>query len=984
MKKAKLLLTLLLSLLGFSATRAAETVEPNIVVADEPADGAFSTSTVWYTLQIAASGFYLSDNGTAAYIALNKSLSEFADEDLWCIAGNKTDGYHIYNKQGGVTKYLASPITMTGTKGGTAYAILKEAGDANYCYLWDFYSSTSLSGKAGYYIAQHGTEANKLNNREGKLAFWTGGADGGSTIVLNAVHQVLTIDLTTGTFTATNTNGTYASVWTSSQNSPTVTLSTGANNMDRSGDNLRLSSGQSQSSVYTIGVPQGFYVKGYSFKCANSGHTNAVSISGNGQTVTTATETKAFAVEGLTEKDQASFTVAGTNAPILFSEFNVEIEAVYIEPEPQQNLYITNPGAKPYRIPAIATAPNGDIFAISDYRPCGADIGYGEVDIKCRISKDNGQTWGEEFFVADGEGDSAAESWKIGFGDAAVVADCERNELLVMSVCGKVVCWNGNYIPDSPKSNPNPVARTRARLNETTGEWEFSAPELVTESIYRLFVDENNTPTVQSLFIGSGRICQSRHIKVGDYYRLYCAIWTKNNGNRVIYSDDFGDTWKVLGSINDRPAPSGDEPKCEELPDGSVLLSSRVGGGRYFNIYSFSNSATGEGSWGSVATSNANNNGISIGGNSTNGEVMMVPAVRKATGEKVILALQSVPFGSSRSNVGIYYKPISSLSDFTTPATFAANWEGRHQSSYIGSAYSTMTLQGDNTIGFLYEEETFGAGYTIVYKNYTLEQITDDTYSYATDGVDVLSMISAGIAGKVAGVTANVGTNVGMLTEAGAESINNAVEAYNADPSIAAYEAVNRSIAEAEKVRLVETFKYRLRNKERASGTLYLTAAASEITASTLNEANESQLFNFILNEDGSWKIYNEAQDVYIGSTGAVETKTPVSNAIENAAPYRVDSSIEGKSALVCLSPTNASHPALHLAGDNTRIVPWLANSDASLWYIEPTDITTAIDCIAIQPAETAESYYDISGRRVQQPRNGFFITNSGRKLLKK
>ena len=33
----------------------------------------------------------------------------------------------------------------------------------------------------------------------------------------------------------------------------------------------------------------------------------------------------------------------------------------------------------PYRIPAIATAVNGDVIALSDLRPCGGDIGYGRV-----------------------------------------------------------------------------------------------------------------------------------------------------------------------------------------------------------------------------------------------------------------------------------------------------------------------------------------------------------------------------------------------------------------------------------------------------------------------------------------------------------------------------------------------------------------------------------------------------------------------------
>ena len=233
-------------------------------------------------------------------------------------------------------------------------------------------------------------------------------------------------------------------------------------------------------------------------------------------------------------------------------------------------LYVTLPGAAPYRIPAIASTACGDILAFTDHRPCGSDIGYGEVDIMCRISRDGGRSWGEAFYVADGQGDKAAEVWQTGFGDAAVVADSRRDEVLIMCVCGKTPCWAGNYLPGQAESNPNPVARIRAKRDKKTGRWTFSSPIDVTESIYRLFVDAEGKPTVRSLFIGSGKICQSRVVKTGDYYRLYCAVWTRDGGNRVIYSDDFGETWHLLGALTDRPAPGGDEPKCEELPDGTA------------------------------------------------------------------------------------------------------------------------------------------------------------------------------------------------------------------------------------------------------------------------------------------------------------------------------------------------------------------------------------------------------------------------------
>lgn len=433
---------------------------------------------------------------------------------------------------------------------------------------------------------------------------------------------------------------------------------------------------------------------------------------------------RGFSLGGFTVDGQVAEKVnisVGGQIKSIASIFNVA-------PETGQYLYHTpDANGKPYRIPAIAQAKNGDIIAISDNRPCGSDIGYGEVDIKCRISTDQGETWGREFMLADGLGIGNKEGvWKTGFGDAAVVADAERNEILVMMVCGYTVCWNGNYIPNSSQSNPNRVARIYGKFNDTTGQWEWTEPEEVTETIYPLFV-KNGTPTVQSLFIGSGRICQSRLVKVKDYYRLYCSVWTKNEGNRVIYSDDFGRSWNILGTVDDRPATGGDEPKCEEMPDGSVILSSRTNG-RVFNIYKYTDVENGTGKWLGAVTSNASNNGIAVG-NSTNGEILMLNAIRKSSGTKVTLALQSVPFASSRANVGIFFKEISS-DTYNNVSRLASGWTKGLQVSNLGSAYSTMALQHNHRIGFLFEEEP--GGYCIVYVPLTLEAITLDQYELDT------------------------------------------------------------------------------------------------------------------------------------------------------------------------------------------------------------------------------------------------------------
>ena len=132
-------------------------------------------------------------------------------------------------------------------------------------------------------------------------------------------------------------------------------------------------------------------------------------------------------------------------------------------------------------------------------------------------------------------------------------------------------------------------------------------------------------------------------IKAGSHYRIYAALCARPNGNRVIYSDDFGRTWKALGGCDALAAAAGDEAKCEELPDGSVVLSSRIRGGRLFNIYRYSDVATGEGSWGEAAYSSYENVGCHSEDNACNGGILMIPAIRTEDRQQVTLALQSVP-----------------------------------------------------------------------------------------------------------------------------------------------------------------------------------------------------------------------------------------------------------------------------------------------------------------------------------------------------
>ena len=707
-------------------------------------DGAFAAGTTWYTIQIGANGYVIDNNGEADHIALDEVISDATSEaQLWAFVGDNTNGYKLYNKEAGATKVLAAPIKMSGTTGSTSFPILVDAENVpeDYVDMWLFESSTDLGEGSYYYMAEKGYPGNKVNNRDNILAFWSGGADSGSTLNIQFAQAEYPINTLAGDWTASNAAGTWAAAWQSTA-TPHINLleSQGRNNMAGYNDDgdIQLFTCLANAAVdgihtatYNITAQEGYSIAGYRFDFVSSGANDVTVTPAEGEGITAdATTTQSVVVEGK-EEALLSFTVtSGSNMFANTTNFYATIIRVAPEVEEYQEIFTTQKGGIPYRIPAIAMAKNGDLIAVADYRHSGADIGVvynGRIDLLARISKDNGTTWGDQFAIVEGQGASSPDFMHVGFGDPAIVADRESNRVLVLSCAGNVSFQSGT------RNNHQNIARFYSEDNGVT----WSEPVDIADEIYAKWDLSSHGP-VMAMFVGSGKIHQSRYVKVNDYYRLYCSVLLKNKNatytNFVLYSDDFGGSWEVLGGVETAPIPNGaDEPKVEELPNGNVIISSRTTGGRHFNIFTFTDAEKAEGSWGTRATSNASVNGIIAINNSTNGEILIVPAVRNEDNTEVWVALQSVPFGSGRNNVGIYYKELASEMDYNTPANFAKDWDGRHQSTMLPSAYSTMCLQGDSTIAFLYEESTHGADYTIIYKKYTLEDITGGAYTISGD-----------------------------------------------------------------------------------------------------------------------------------------------------------------------------------------------------------------------------------------------------------
>ena len=774
-------------------------------------DGEFAKGTAWYTLQIAANNFVIADNGTADHIALSEYISDATDNaQLWAFVGDNTNGYKLYNKNAGTAKVLAAPTTMGSNTGANAFPILVDAAavPAGYTDMWMFTSSADLGeGETYFYMYEKGYPANKVNNRDNKLAFWNGGADAGSTLNIQLGQVEYPVSTMTGEWTASNAAGTWAAGWKSTNAPHAILQETQVRNniagYNAEGD-LQLYTCLANATVngvfiatYSISTDsEDYMVAGYNFDFVSSG-TNDVTVTPNGGTGVTAGSATAANVSVVNSEESALLTFDVTSTSNMFantSNFYITLVRKAPAVEPSQEIFTTNKGGIPYRIPAIAMAKNGDLIAVADYRHSGSDIGVvnnGRIDLHARISKDNGASWEQKFAIVEGKGANSPDFMHVGFGDPCIVADRESDRVLVLSCAGNVSFQNGT------RNNHQNIARFYSEDNGAT----WSEPVDIADAIYAMWDNSVQGP-VMAMFVGSGKIHQSRYVKVNNYYRLYCAVLLKNKNatytNFVLYSDDFGGTWDILGGATTAPIPSGgDEPKVEELPNGNVVISSRINGGRDFNIFTFTDMEAATGSWGTRATSNASNNGVVALGNSTNGEIMIMPAVRNEDGEKVWIALQSLPFGSGRTNVGIYYKELASELDYNTPANFAKDWDGRHQATFIGSAYSTMCFQKESTSAFLYEESTHGADYTIVDKNYTREQLTDNAYSISNDTTapepdETESEETKALIADAKALLANVG--IGTPTGSARAALEAAVAAAEASPTVAAGTVLSTAI----------------------------------------------------------------------------------------------------------------------------------------------------------------------------------------------
>ena len=119
------------------------------------------------------------------------------DAFLWAFVGNPFDGYKIMNKAAGENMILSSSTnTQDGNTGAKTYPLLTalSALEGKNTY-WIPTASTHATN--GFYLAQKDNSNNKMNARDGKLAYWNGGADAGSTFQVTTLADFANYDFAT-------------------------------------------------------------------------------------------------------------------------------------------------------------------------------------------------------------------------------------------------------------------------------------------------------------------------------------------------------------------------------------------------------------------------------------------------------------------------------------------------------------------------------------------------------------------------------------------------------------------------------------------------------------------------------------------------------------------------------------------------------------------------------------------------------------------
>lgn len=317
-----------------------------------------------------------------------------------------------------------------------------------------------------------------------------------------------------------------------------------------------------------------------------------------------------------------------------------------------QELFVAEntPDVECFRIPALATAMNGDLIAAIDERvPDCADLrGSRDINIVVRRSSDQGESWTESKVVVDfPEGQSASDP-----------------SLIVDRITGHIFMFY-NFMDLDRELN---VYYLHVVKSEDHGR-TWSDPVDITGQISKPEWHKDFK------FITSGTGVQTR-----DGWLLHTLV-NLNNGLHIFGSKDHGKSWFLI----DVPIEVGDESKIIELADGTWMINSRVnrGGKRYLHF----SDDRGQ-SWESREAHDLTDPGNNAG--------LVTYTITRDGQDHELLLFSNTNDAGDRRNLTIKYSEDGGR-------TWSAG-----KTIYAGSAaYSDMTVLDNGLIGLFFERDDY-------------------------------------------------------------------------------------------------------------------------------------------------------------------------------------------------------------------------------------------------------------------------------------
>lgn len=337
-----------------------------------------------------------------------------------------------------------------------------------------------------------------------------------------------------------------------------------------------------------------------------------------------------------------------------------------------QDLFNTSmqEGVSCYRIPAIVTAPNGDVIAAIDERVPGCgDLKWSkDINIIVRRSSDNGKTWSKiETVVNFPYGKSAS--------DPSMIVDNITNEIFLFY----------NYMDLDEEKDVYYLHVVKSADNGKT----WSEPTDITSQIAKPEWHKDFK------FITSGRGIQT---KAG---KLVHTMVNLNSGLHLFGSDDHGKTWYFI----DVPIQPADESKIIELTDGTLMINARVNGKGLRYVHTSKDEGK---TWETKAAPELIDPGC-------NASIIRYTAIEDGY-EKNRLLFSNAKMEKGRKNmtVRISYDE-------------GKNWsEGK--TIYAGSsAYSSLTILKNGDIGLFFEQDEYTKN---PFVSFSLKWLTDGNDKY--------------------------------------------------------------------------------------------------------------------------------------------------------------------------------------------------------------------------------------------------------------